>query len=47
MLCVDRIHCDTDLLNDDGKLIGAKEGYLGIYCQNVDEDDFFNKFLED
>ena len=35
------------ILDDNGKPIGIKEGYMCRECQYVDEDDFFNKFLED
>ena len=43
MLFVDRIPADTDLLDDDGKPIGVKEGYMCRECQFVDEDDFFHE----
>ena len=42
MLFVDRIPADADLLDDDGKPIGTKEGYMCRECQFVDDDDFFH-----
>ena len=43
MLFVDRIPADADLLDDDGKPIGVKEGYACRECTYVDEDDFFHE----
>ena len=43
MLFVDRISADADLLDDDGNIIGTKEGYACRECIYVDEDDFFHE----
>ena len=43
MLFVDRIPADADLLDDDGKPIGVREGYACRECIYVDEDDFFHE----
>ena len=43
MLFVDRIPADADLLDDDGKPIGVREGYACRECIYMDEDDFFHE----
>ena len=43
MLFVDRIPADADLLDNDGKPIGVREGYACRECIYMDEDDFFHE----
>ena len=43
MLFVDRIPADADLLDDDDKPIGVREGYACRECIYLDENDFFHE----